>query len=75
MIGNVSRRERTFVGLGVLGVAVGLIWTFVLDPVSESGKLTTELVPSRSQVLTRRLDLLARKDAVTKELEIGRAHV
>jgi Tfp pilus assembly protein PilO len=69
VIGNLSRRERTFIGLGVLGVVVGLVWTFVVDPVSESSKLTTELVPSRSQVLARRLDLLARKDAVTKELE------
>ncbi len=75
MIGNLSRRERTFVGLGVLGVAVGLVWTFVVDPVSESGKLTTELVPSRSQVLARRLDLLARKDAVTKELETTGAEI
>ena len=69
MIGNLSKRERTIVGVGVLGLVGGLLWVFVVDPAAESGKVTTELIPSRTQVLTRRLDLLARKDAITKDLE------
>jgi type II secretory pathway component PulM len=69
VIGSLSGRERRFVGLGVLGLALVLGWTFVAQPLAEREQLTAELVPSRSQVLTRRLDLLARKDAITKELE------
>lgn len=69
MIGNLSRRERLIVGIGVLGLAGGLLWTFVVDPAAESGKVMTELIPSRTQVLVRRLDLLSRKDSISKELE------
>ena len=69
MIGSLSRRERRFVGLGVLGLALVLGWTFVAQPLAERERLTAELVPSRSQVLARRLDLVARKDAMARELE------
>jgi hypothetical protein len=69
MIGNLSRRERMFVGLGVAGLAIALAWTFVVQPLADRNRLTSELVPSRSQVLARRLDLLARRDGLTKELE------
>ena len=75
MIGNLSRRERTFILLGVIGLAVVLGWIFVVDPLAESTRLTSELVPSRSQVLARRLDLLARKDAITKDLETTNADI
>lgn len=68
MIGSLSRRERVVVGLGVIGLVVVLGWTFVLEPLAESQRVTTELVPSRSQVLARRLDLLARKDGITRDL-------
>ena len=69
MIGSLSSRERQFVGLGLVGLAVVLGWTFVVQPMSERQRLTAELVPSRSQVLARRLDLVARNDAILKELE------
>jgi len=75
MIGNLSRRERTFVLLGVVGLALVLAWVFVVDPLAESSRLTSELVPSRSQVLARRLDLLARKDTVTKDLATTNADI
>jgi Tfp pilus assembly protein PilO len=75
MIGNLSRRERMIIGIGVLGLAGGLLWTFVVDPAAESGKVTTELIPSRTQVLVRRLDLLARKDTITKDLETTNAEI
>ena len=75
MIGNLSRRERTFVLLGVVGLALVLGWIFVVDPLAEGTRLTSELVPSRSQVLARRLDLLARKDAITKDLETTNADI
>jgi len=69
VIGSLSRRERRFVGLGVLGLGLVLGWTFVAQPLADRERLTAELVPSRSQVLARRLDLLARKDAIARELE------
>jgi Tfp pilus assembly protein PilO len=70
MIGStLSRRERTIVVVGGLALVVVLGWIFVVQPIAERNRLTGELVPSRSQVLTRRLDLLARRDALVKELE------
>jgi Tfp pilus assembly protein PilO len=69
VIGSLSRRERTFVGLGVIGLVLVLGWIFVVEPLAESQRATAELVPSRSQVLARRLDLLARKDSIMKDIE------
>ncbi|HEX9820319.1 MAG TPA: type II secretion system protein GspM [Methylomirabilota bacterium] len=69
MIGSLSGRERRFVLLGGLGLALVLGWTFIVQPLAERQRLTAELVPSRSQVLARRLDLLARQEAIAKELE------
>jgi Tfp pilus assembly protein PilO len=75
VIGNLSRRERTFVVLGALGLAVVLGWFFVLEPLAERARVTSELVPSRSLVLARRLDLLARKDTIAKDLETTSADI
>ena len=58
MIGSLSHRERLFVGLGAAGLAIVLGWIFVVQPLTERNRLTAEVVPSRIQVLTRRLDLL-----------------
>jgi Tfp pilus assembly protein PilO len=69
VIGSLSRRERLFVGLGAAGLAIVLGWIFIVQPLTEGNRLTAEVVPSRIQVLTRRLDLLARKDAIAKDLE------
>jgi hypothetical protein len=73
VIGSLSRRERRFVGLGLLGLVVVLGWTFVVQPLSDRERLTAELLPSRSQVLARRLDLVARKDAIARELDAANA--
>ena len=59
---------------GVLALLV-LGWIFVVDPLLERVRTTRELVPSRSQVLSRRLDLLARKDSIVKELERTNADI
>jgi Tfp pilus assembly protein PilO len=75
MIGSLSRRERLFVGLGALGLVVILGWIFVVQPLTERNRTTGELVPSRIQVLTRRLDLLARKDTIAKDLEATNADI
>ncbi|HEU4368562.1 MAG TPA: type II secretion system protein GspM [Methylomirabilota bacterium] len=73
MIGALSGRERRFVVLGTLGLMLVLGWTFVVQPLADSQRLTAELVPSRSQVLARRLDLLARKDTIARDLETANA--
>jgi type II secretory pathway component PulM len=68
VIGSLSRRERTIVLVGGLGLVLVLGWTFVVQPLVERMRTTNELVPSRAQVLARRLDLIARKEAILKEL-------
>jgi len=75
MIGTLSRRERTIVVVGVAGLALVLGWLFVVEPLTERTRLTAELVPGRSQVLSRRLDLLARKDTIAKDLETTNADI
>jgi type II secretory pathway component PulM len=75
MIGTLSRRERTIVVVGVVGLALVLGWLFVVEPLTERTRLTAELVPGRSQVLSRRLDLLARKDTIAKDLETTTADI
>ena len=64
-----SRRERHIIAIGGVAVVLVLGWIFVVEPLTERARNTAELVPSRSQVLTRRLELLARKDSIVKDLE------
>jgi len=52
-----------------IAVVLVLSWIFVVEPLTERARNTSELVPSRSQVLGRRLELLARKDSIVKDLE------
>jgi Tfp pilus assembly protein PilO len=75
VIGSLSRRERTIVVVGAIGLVLVLGWIFVVEPLAESRRLTAELVPSRSQVLARRLDLLARKDGIAGELQTANADI
>ena len=70
-----SRRERAIIVLGGIVVVLVLGWIFVLDPVMERLRNTSELVPARTQALQRRMDLLARKDAIVKELERTNADI
>jgi type II secretory pathway component PulM len=75
VIGSLSRRERTIVVIGGIGLLLVLGWVFVVEPLAESSRATAELVPSRSQVLARRLDMLARKDGFTRDLENTSAEI
>ena len=70
-----SRRERAIIVLGGVAVVLVLGWIFVLDPVMERLRNTSELVPARTQALQRRMDLLARKDSIVKELERTNADI
>jgi Tfp pilus assembly protein PilO len=69
VIGSLSPRERRFVGIGLLGLILVLGWAFVAAPLAERERLTQEFLQSRSQVQARRLDLVARREAMAKELE------
>jgi type II secretory pathway component PulM len=75
VIGNLSRRERTIVTVGAIGLVLVLGWLFVVEPATERARVTAELVPSRAQVLSRRLDLLARKDTINRDLEATNADI
>ena len=75
MIGTLSRRERTIVLIGGIALVVVLGWVFVVEPLMERMRTTTELVPSRAQVLSRRLDLISRREAIVKELEATNADI
>jgi type II secretory pathway component PulM len=69
VIANLSRRERTIVA-GALAIAVILgVWLLIVEPIRERNAITAELVPVREEVLGRRRDLVARKGAITAELQ------
>jgi Tfp pilus assembly protein PilO len=69
VIGNLSRRERIFVGLAVVvGVILGG-WFFVVEPILDHNRTASELVPAREQVLQQKRDLIARRAAITADLQ------
>jgi type II secretory pathway component PulM len=73
--GTLSRRERVIVLVGGVALVLVLGWIFVVQPLADRTRVTRELVPSRSQVLARRLDLLARREAIAKELSTTGAEI
>lgn len=75
MIGNMSRRERLLIGFGVTAGVIVLGWTFLVQPISDRYRAAAELVPVREQVLARRLELVARKAAIARELEATTAEL
>ena len=75
MIGNLSRRERTVV---IAGAAIAVIvggWLLVVQPALERAHAAAELVPARLQVLTRRQELVARKDTIAASLNATNARL
>ena len=75
MIGNLSGRERTIVLAGGAVIVVVLAWLFVVAPLLDRNSATRDLVPERERALTRRLDLLARRNQIGAELEAANARV
>ena len=75
MIGNVSSRERMLIALGVVAGIVVLGWTFVVQPIRDRNRTAAELVPVREQVLARRLELVARKGTIARDLETTNAQI
>jgi Tfp pilus assembly protein PilO len=75
VIGNVSSRERMLIALGVVAGVVVLGWTFVVQPIRDRNRTAAELVPVREQVLARRLELVARKGTIARDLETTNAQI
>ena len=75
MIGNLSPRERTMVLAGGGLLLVVLAWLFVVAPLRDRNRAAADLVPERERALTRRLDLLARRNQIATELETANARV
>jgi len=75
MIANVSRRERVLIAVGVVVALLVVGWEFVLQPVRERYRSAAELTPVREQVLVRRLELVARKAAIARDLEATNARL
>jgi Tfp pilus assembly protein PilO len=69
MFGNLARRERLLISAAVLAGLVFMGWEFVVQPIRERYQSAAELTPVRERVLTRRVELLARKGAIIQELE------
>ena len=75
MIGNLSRRERIIITLGVVAAIVVLGWEGVVQPLRDRHRAAAELVPARQGVLERRSQLVARKAAIAAELETTNAKI
>jgi Tfp pilus assembly protein PilO len=75
MLGNVSRRERVLIAVGVVAALLVVGWEFVVQPIRERNRSTAELTPAREQVLARRLELLTRKGAILRELDATNAQL
>ena len=74
MIG-VSSRERLLIVVGTLAGLLVLGWTFVVQPIRDRYRTAAELVPVREQILARRLELVARKGAIARDLEATNAQL
>jgi type II secretory pathway component PulM len=75
MIGNLSRRERTVIIGGAIVIALTLAWLVVIAPLIDRTREATDLVPERERLLSRRLDLVARRAQITADLEAANKDV
>ena len=75
MIGNLSGRERTIVLAGGGVLVIVLAWLFIVSPLLDRNSATANLVPERERALTRRMDLLARREQIAAELDAANARV
>src|SRR5438132_12046775 len=75
MIGSMSRRERMLIPVGVVAGLLVLGWTFGVQPIRDRLRGAADLVPIREQVLIRRLELISRKAAITRDLQATNAQL
>lgn len=69
MIAGLGRREQIIVAGGIVVIVLVFGWIFGLQPVIDRRQLLTEQVAAREQALVGRLSLVARRGAITAELE------
>jgi Tfp pilus assembly protein PilO len=70
VIRNLSRRERIIGIIGLVALVTILGWEYGVGPALERSRTAARLGPARRDVLARRHDLLARKPAIARELEV-----
>jgi Tfp pilus assembly protein PilO len=75
MIGNLSRRERLIVGVGIAAVVLIGGWFVLVQPLRDSSRQAEELVPVREQQLSRRQELVNRKATIAAELQTMNNHI
>jgi len=75
VIGSVSSRERLLIVVGTLAGLLVLGWVFVVQPIRDRYRTAAELVPVREQILARRLELVARKGSIARDLETTNAQL
>jgi len=69
MIASLGRRERFIIGGGIVVIVLVFGWIFGLQPIVDRRQLLAEQVAAREQALVGRLSLVARRGAITAELE------
>ncbi|MBI4638379.1 MAG: hypothetical protein HY727_18735 [Candidatus Rokubacteria bacterium] len=75
MIARLSARERRIVAIGLGALLVAGAWTLGVEPILERNRINAERLPVREQLLQRRLDLVARKDAIARDLDAASARL
>ena len=74
-LANLNRRERRVMVVAVAILAIVGGWEFVIQPLLNRHRQAAELVPVREQTLARRLDLIARRDAIQADLQAADARI
>ena len=69
MIASLGRRERVIAGGGIVVTVLVLAWIFGLQPIIDRRQLLVEQVAAREQALIGRMSLVARRGAITAELD------
>ncbi len=69
MTASLGRRERVAIGGGAIVLVLVFAWIFGLQPIIDRRQLLVEQAAAREQVLVGRLSLIARRGAITAELQ------
>lgn len=69
MTASLGRRERVIIGGGVIVLVLVFGWILGLQPIIDRRQLLAEQVAAREQVLVGRLSLIARRGAITADLQ------
>lgn len=67
-MGTLSRRERTLIGLAVIGLALVAIYLSVVEPLVVRSRNMAEVAPAREATLEARQQLVAQRPRLIEEL-------